>query len=340
MPGGLGGTALNQTNERLSASLARYQPEIADNIKTRNVLLSFFDKRKVMYDGGTEVAVRFRFRRTARLGESGGGVNAFRYYDQLKTQPTDTILTGRETWSNLQHPISLSGQEQRENKGKNQFNRFKAKTEEAMDRVAEDSNDIFWGVAGGDQSILPTPITTIISGTDTATVHGIAKSATANTWLNSQASVTIGDAATNLLDRMTTGYNLSVDNSPNKSDKLDLFVSDRTVFEVIQGILPAYINVNRKGVDELDIGFPTVVYMGVPVQFDSTAPLDAAGLRQIYGLNSKYWEFAIDENMNYKTTQFYSMLPEQDADVAQLFLTFAIVCNQPRTNWRGTGITT
>ena len=44
MGSGLGGTSLNQTNERLSASLAEYAKggAIADNIKTRNVTLDFF----------------------------------------------------------------------------------------------------------------------------------------------------------------------------------------------------------------------------------------------------------------------------------------------------------
>jgi hypothetical protein len=53
----------------------------------------------------------------------------------------------------------------------------------------------------------------------------------------------------------------------------------------------------------------------------------------------KYWEFAIDRELNFATTKFYDMLPDQHSVCAQLFLTFAVVCNQPRTNWRGTGVT-
>lgn len=337
MAGGLGGTSLNQTNERLSASLARFQPKIADNINKRNVLLNFFNDRKEMYDGGTEIAVRFRYQRMAALGESGNHVGAFRYYDRLNVAPSDTIKTGRETWSNLNVPISLSGQEQRENRGEKQFNRFKEKTEEAMDNLSYNINNILWGVAGGDQSILPTPITSIVSGSDAGTIHGLSKAS--NTWLYSQESTSIGDAATFLLDKMTTGYNLTVDNSPNKSDKLDGFFTSRAVFEVLQSLQGSYLAVNRQGTSPIDMGFPTVIHMGVPTYFDSTCPQPTPTTHQIYGLMKKYWEFAIDKSMNFKTTEFYSMLPEQDADVAQLFLTFAIVCNQPRTNWRGTGIT-
>ena len=335
--GGIGGTSLNQTNERLSSSLARYQPKIADNIKTRNVLLDALDPRKKTYNGGTEVAIRFRYKKLAKLGEAGNNVGAYKYYDQLNTSPSDTIKTGRETWSNLNVPIAISHQEQRENQGPNQFDRLKEKTEEAMDNLAENVNDILWGVAGGDNSLLPTPITTIVSGSDTGTIHGLSKAS--NTWLYSQESTSIGDAATNLLDKMTEGYNLSVDNAPNKSDKLDLFVTDRVTFQVLQAILPAYIAKDRNGVEDVDIGFPTVVYMGVPVRFDSTCPQPTPTTHQMLGLMLKYWEFAIDSALNYKTTKFYDMLPDQAADVAQLFLTFAVLCNNPRTNWRGNGIT-
>lgn len=335
MAGGIGGTALNQTNERLSAGLTRYQPGIADNIKTRNVLLDFFSKRKETFDGGTELGVRFRYKKMAKLGEAGNHVGVYRYYDQLNTSPSDTIKTGRETWSNMNVPIALSHQEQRENKGQKQFDRLKEKTEEAMDNLAENVNDVWWGVAGGDQSILPTPMTTIVSGSDAGTIHGLSKAS--NTWLYSQESTSIGDAATYLFDKMTTGFNLTVDNAPSKSDKLDLFITDRATYEVLQSVLPSYLAYPSS--KDVDFGFPSFKYMGVNVAFDSTCPLDSAQNHQIYGLMSKYWTFAIDSEMNFKTTKFYDRLPDQASDVAQLFLSWAVLCNNPRTNWRGNGIT-
>jgi hypothetical protein len=335
MGGGLGGVTLNQNSERLSSSLARFQPKIADNVKTRNVTLDWIMPRKELYDGGLEIGVRFRYRKKAKLGEAGNHVGAYRYYSQLNTSPSDTIKNGRETWSNLQVPITLSNQEKRENAGKKEFDRLKESTEESMDILAEQVNDILWGVAGGDQSLLPTPITDIVSGTDSLTLHGLAKSS--NAWLNSQSTSSIGDASDFLLEKMTEGYNLCVDNAPNKSDALDIFLMARQPFQVLQNIMPAYVTYqNNKNVD---IGFPTLIHMGIPVRFDSTIPLDSNQQYQVYGLMGKYWEFAIDRELNFATTKFYDMLPDQHSVCAQLFLTFAVVCNQPRTNWRGTGVT-
>jgi hypothetical protein len=334
MGGGLGGVSLNQNTERLSASLARFQPKIADNVKTRNVTLDFLMDSKELYDGGTEIAVRFRYKKMAKLGEAGNHVGAYKYYQKLNTSPSDTIKNGREVWSNLNVPISLSNQEKRENAGKKEFDRLKEKTEEAMDNLAENVNDILWGVAGGDQSLLPTPITDIVSGTDSLTLHGFPKAS--NTWLNSQSSTSIGDAADFLLEKMTEGFNLAVDNAPNKSDALDIFLMAREPFQVLQNIMPAYITYDSN--KNVDVGFPTLIHMGKPVRFDSTIPKDANQKYQVFGLMKKYWELAIDREINFKTTQFYDMLPEQHAVCAQLFLTFAVICNNPRTNWRGTGV--
>lgn len=339
MGSGLGGTSLNQTNERLSASLAEYAKggAIADNIKTRNVTLDFFMDEGITetYDQtGTELAVRMRYKKMSKLGEGGGHVGTYSYYSKLNTQPSDTIKTGRETWTNFNVPITLSHQEQDENKGKKQFDRLKEKTTESEDNLAENVNDVLWGVAGGDTSTYFASIPSIVSGADAGTINGLAKAS--NTWLYSQESTSIGDAATYLLDKMTEGYNQCVDNAPNKSDKLDIFLMRRQVFQVIQGILPAYINYTTN--KNVDIGFPTVVYMGVPCRFDSTIP-QRSGADDVYGLMKKYWEMAILKSKNFTVTPFFNRLPDEASDVAQLFLTTCVINKNPRTNWRGGGVT-
>jgi hypothetical protein len=335
MPGGLGGTAINRNNKRKSASLAAYEPKIADNIKTRNVLLEAFMPLKKIKEGGTEVAVKFRYKKKGKLGENLHN-GAFNYYDQLNTAPSDTIKTGAESWCNLHEPITISHEEQDENSGKYaEFDLVKDATTEAMDSMAENINDVLWGVAGGDQDKLATPITSIVSGSDDGTIHGLSKAS--NTWLYSQESTSIGDAATELLPKIVSAFNLTADNAPNKGDKLGLLVTDRQVYEVLQNFLPAYIEYgNNKNVD---IGIEKVVYMGTKIAFDSTCPTAADGTHYMYGLMLKYWQLAIRKQKNFKVTEFYDMLPDQAADVAQLFFSFAVVFKQPRTNWRGSGIT-
>lgn len=337
MPTSVRGTAINRNNEGKSAILSAYSADgaIADNIKTRNPIYDALMPRKKIITGGSEIAIRFRATSKADLGENLH-TNAYRGYDQLTVAPSDTIKEGSEGWCNLQEPIAISHEEQDENSGKYKaFDLVKEKTIETEDHIANQMNAIAWGVAGGDQSLLASSIPSIVSGSDAGTIHGLSKAS--NTWLYSQETNTIGDAATEFLGKLTTAYNLTIDNAPSKSDKLDVVFMARPVYEVVQNILPAYIEYGDN--KNVDIGIPKVVYMGMKLMFDSMIPADSDGNYQAFGLMLKYWELAIKSQKNFLTTKFYDMLPDQAADVAQLFVSYAHICRQPRTNWRGKGIT-
>lgn len=329
----LGGIGINKSTKRLSASGAAFQPKIADQVKTRNVLLDYFMPKKKIYQGSTEVQVKFRYKKKGKLGENTH-CNAFTFYDELTTQPSDTIKTGAEPWCQIQEPVSISHQEKIENKSKKEFDLFKDGMSETMDSVAENMNDILLGISG-QSSLVPSSIFDIVSGSNAGTIAGLSKAS--NTWLYSQETTGIGDAATNLLDKLTHAYNLMTSNCPSSSDKPDLWFTDMDVFEVVQGILPAYVEYDSK--EKADIGFPTWRYMGAKGRFDKDCPLDADNNHQILGLTGKYWEMAQDSTWNMMMTEFVNMIPNQAADIAQLFERFAVICNNPRTNWIGTGVT-
>lgn len=331
--GTLAGIGINETNERLSASLSRFQPNIADNIFKRQPLIEWLKKQKKTYDGGTEVKVRFRYTKGGKSG-SAGGIKAFQYYDQLNTTPTDTVKTGRALWKNLAAPITISHEEMRENAGQKQFDRLKEKTNEAMDLLSEDLNDIAWGISAASSDLLIEPITGIVSGSDAGTIHGLSKAS--NTWLYSQEQTSVGDLATNLISAMRSGRNLCVDNAPNKQDKLDLFITDRSVYEGFEDIHPTFLQYTSN--KNVDLGFEELIYTGVPVRFDASCPLDANGKRQMFGLMSKYWELAVDSEWDFMTTKFYDKLPDQAVSTAQIITRLALICNNPRTNVRISGI--
>ena len=332
--GTLAGTGINETNERLSASLSRFQPKIADNIFKRQPLIEWVKKQKKTYNGGTEVKVRFRYTKGGKSG-SAGGIKAFQYYDTLNVTPTDTIKTGRVIWKNLAAPITISHEELRENAGEKQFDRLKEKTNETMSLLSEDLNDIFWGVSAASQDLLPENVPNIVSGSDAGTIHGLSKAS--NTWLYSQEQTSVGDLATNLIDKMRTGRNLCIDNAPSKQDKLDLWITDRSVYEGFEDLMGPYLQYNKTGA--VDLGFEQLIYTGVPVRFDSTCPLDSASNHQMFGLMSKYWELAMDSDWDFKTTPFKDLLPYQAASASQVIVRLALINSNPRTNVRLSGIT-
>lgn len=332
---GLGGlaNANNVSNERLTASLSAYQPKIANNIATRKPLLDLLMPSKKLYSGGTEVAVRIRYRRSAKLGGTGG-TGVWSYYDELSTSPTDTVKAMGERWSNFNQPIALSHEEQWENDGEHEFDRLKENTTFAEDDLADDLNEVCWGVSGGDGNKLPTPITDVVSGSDSLTLYGLAKSS--NTWLYSQEINDSGDLETELIDDMRDGELRSIDNSPSKSDKISAWITDRDVFLGLEKVLPQYVQVGST--KEADLGFEQIFLNRVPVMWDSDTPLDSDSEYQMYGLQKKYWELAIRRQTNFKVTPFVNMMPKQPADVSQLLASIAIVCNNPRTNVRIKGI--
>lgn len=332
---GLSGLAIEQVNERLTASLTRFQPKIANLISKRTPLLDLLMPRKKVYSGGTEVGVRIRHRRSGKLGETGG-TGEFSYYDELNTQPTDTVKAVGESFSNLHQPIAISHEEMYENDGEKAFDRLKENTDFAMDDLAEDVNDAFWGISGGDGNKLPTPITDVISGTDSLTLYGIAKTSTSNTYMNSQSIGSVGDLETELLDAMREGELLAIDNSGNKINKIDAWITHRNVYLGIENTLPQYVQV--ESTSAADLGFDEIRFNKKPIRWDSSCPLDSDQKYQMFGFMLKFWEFAVRSQWNFKTTKFIDMLPKQAASVAQLFLGCALVCNQPRSQLRIKGI--
>lgn len=330
---GLAGLAISQVNERLTSSLTAFQPNIADNVKRRKPLLEALLKRKKVYSGGTEVGVRIRYRQAARLGQPGG-VGEFSYYDELNTTPTDTVKAMGERWSNFHVPIALSHEEMYENDGEHAFDRLQENTEFAMDDMSDNLNDVAWGISGGDGNKLPTPITDVVSGSDSLTLYGLAKSS--NTWLYSQEVTDVGDLETELIDAMREGELLVLDNAPSQTDKIDLWITHRDVYLGLEKVLPQYVQVSST--KEADLGFEQLYFNKVAVRWDSDCPLDNSSRYQMFGLTTKYWEAGIRRQWNFKTTKFIDMLPKQAASVAQLFVGLAFVCNNPRTNVRINGI--
>ncbi len=331
---GLGGTAASSlTNERLTASLTRFQPKIANQVMKRKPLLEALMKKKKIYNGGTEVGIRIRYRRAATLGQSGG-TGVWSYYDEMSVSPTDTVKAMGERYSNFNQPIAMSREEEWENAGEHEFDRLKENTEFAMDDLSDQLEDVFWGISGGDGNKLPTPITDIISGSDSLTLYGLPKST--NTWLYSQEVTSVGDLETELVDAMREGELLVIDNSPNQTDKIDMWMTHRDVYLGLEKVLPQYLNVSS--LDKADLGFDQIHFNKVPVRWSSDCPLDANAKYQMFGFMTKYWEVATRRQCNFLTTKFIDMLPKQNASVAQLMHSFAVVCNNPRTNVRINGI--
>ncbi len=321
--------------ERLTSSVSAWQPKVANAVARRKPLLDAMMPMKKLYSGGTEVAVRIRYRRSAKLGQTGG-TGVWAYYDELSTSPTDTVKAMGERWSNFNQPVALSHEESWENDGEHAFDRLMENEGFAEDDLSDDLNEVLWGISGGDGNKLPTPITDVISGTDTMTLYGISKSSTANTWLNSQEVNDVGDLETELIDAMRSAELKAIDNSPNKNDKIDFWITHMNVFLGLEKVLPQYVQV--ASTKDADLGFDKIYLNRVPITWDSESPLDSDSEYQMFGTQKKTWELAIRRQTNFKFTPFVNMAPKQMADVSQLLASIAVVNNNPRGSVRIKGI--
>ena len=70
--GNLAGVGINEVNRRLSASLSRVQPGIANNIYKRQPFVEWLKKKQKVYNGGLEIKVKFRYAKAGKLADAAG----------------------------------------------------------------------------------------------------------------------------------------------------------------------------------------------------------------------------------------------------------------------------
>jgi len=334
--GSAGGYDINATTARLSASLAKYESKISNVIFKSLPLLEHLQEGKEVRDGGLELAIHFEYGKAQGVADAGG-LKEFNYYEELNLTPTDNVKTATTNWRSLAEPIVISWKESRENAAPNRFKLLKQKTENAMNSMKDEMNDIFWGISGGTASMIPTSIPSIITGSGLGsgdTVYGLAKAS--NTWMYSQEESAIGEFADNGLKKMRSLFNSCAANSPNKTDAPTLALTDQTVFEAYEDLLPPQYRTDSltKG----DIGFQQLFFKGIPVRFDRQCPLDSSDLHQIFFLNKKYVKLVVDKEGNFKTWPFTWMGPRNFFWATQIVFMGQVICTNFESQGVGYGI--
>lgn len=327
-----GGIDINRTTARLSASLAKYQPNISNVAFKSLPLAEHLLEGKQMQDGGLEIAIHFEYGKQPGVSASGGA-KAFSYYEELNLTPSDNIKTATAPWKSIAEPVVISWKEVRENASPNRFNLLKQKTNNAVKSLKDEMNEIFWGISGGDLNLLPTSIPKIITGSGLGsgdTIYGLAKSS--NTWMYAQEKASSGEFADNGLAHMRNVWNSCSANSPSMTDHPTLLMTDQTVFEAYEDLLPPQYRTDslQKG----DVGFQQLFFKGVPFRFDRMCPLDANDQHQIFFLNKDYLKVVVDKEGDMKTWPFTWMGPERFMWATQIVFMGNVIC----TNFQSQGI--
>lgn len=327
-----GGIDINRSTARLSASLAKYQPNISNVVFKSLPLLEHLQSNQKIQDGGLEIAVRFEYGKMPGVA-GAGGAKAFSYYDELNLTPLDGVKTATAQWKSIAEPIVISWREVRENASPNGFDLQKQKVNNSVRSIKDEMNDICWGISGGDANLLPTSIPKIITGAGLGsadTVYGLAKAS--NTWMYCQEQAAIGEFADFGIKKMRSLYNSCAANSPSATDKPTLGMTDQTVFEAYEDLLPPQYRTDS--LDKGDLGFQQLFFKGAPLRFDRRCPLDANGKHQIMFFNKNYLYMVIDKEGNFKTWPFTWMGPRNFFWATQIVFMGNIIC----TNFESQGI--
>jgi hypothetical protein len=331
---GAGGNDINNTSARLSASLAKYQPKISDVAFKSLPLGEHLMSGKETQDGGLEIGIHFEYGKAQGVA-AAGGAKLFSYYEELNLTPSDNVKTATVPFKSLAEPIVISWKETRENASPNRFKLLKQKTNNAVKSIKDELNDIYWGISGGTASMLPVDIPSIITGSGigtgyAATVYGLAKAS--NTWMYSQEKADSNEFADNGLAHMRNVWNSCAANSPSASDHPTLLMTDQTVFEAYEDLLPPQYRTDS--LKDGDIGFQQLSYKGVPLRFDRQCPTDLNGERQIFFINKNYLKLVVDSAADMKTWPFEWMGPRNFFWATQIVWSGNVIC----TNFASQGV--
>lgn len=109
--------------------------------------------------------------------------------------------------------------------------------------------------------------------------------------------------------------------------KIDIIISHPTMLEWYERMLPDWLFLTKTSGD-IDLGYGTLSYKGIPWVADRNCPEDRA-----YFLNLESFEFLVSKTWNMQPTEFYSLAPLGImAKVAFIILRAQFICVKPMAN--------
>jgi hypothetical protein len=311
----------------LSTTLFNYRKTLEDAISTTNAFLFYLMKRaksgyKVLSDIGDRMAMPLMY----ELGQA----DSYSGYDVLDVTPADGITTAFFNWAQASVPISISGLEEKKNRGEERIiNLLESKTKQAELGLQEFFNKRMLQGAGG--SSITTAYTSAMNGSSfvdplplqvafdpTASVSvGNINQSTNTWWRNQTKDFTNATTFTKFLQFLR---NLRNNCAKGPGGPPDLHVTTQGTEELYEAALAAAHR--NPSYQVADIPFDNVAFYGKPVTWDEFVPDFGSGtVTQTKGswvmLNTQFWGIRVDKDTNFAPTPFIK--PEnQDAKTAHI----------------------
>lgn len=308
----------------LSTTLKNYRKTLTDNIFGSNALFYLLKKNGAVKEesGGERIVEPLMYGKNSTSKSYSG-------YDLLDTTPQEGIDSAEYNWKQYSVSITISGEEQRKNKG----NKFKlidildAKTKQAEMSLIDALEDGMFSDGTGNSSKDLTGLKAMVNSSGT---YGGIDSATYTWW---QSTVDSTAEALSIEDLRTLYNSISLAGKDTPS----LAITTQTLFEKYEGFFTQvaiggtanlYTNFNTpsEGMKKMaDGGFQALAFKGMPITYDEKTP---AGY--MFLLNTKHMKLVVHEDANFDTTDFIK--PEnQDALVAQILFMGNFTCNRRKS---------
>lgn len=272
-------------DSRLSASLeVLFNNRVEDNIFNRYPTLKKLWTDRKETDGGESIIEPITYLVNSNVTALSTP------YEQVDTTPQDNELTLNDRFRMYTAPITISDIELDENRGRKIFNLLEQKMDNAMWSLRRQLNTDLWASSqsGGNVNTFQQIVAT------TGTIHSLAS---ASYW--QAITTTSGSFAAQGLDDMRSTYNqcsIEGDMPPN------MIVTDRVDHERYEKFgqtsstvyLPATTSEH-----DLNLGFTTLRFRGVPVFFDLAAPSG-----EMFFLNTNHTKLVVSKHHNFRVGQF------------------------------------
>jgi hypothetical protein len=301
----------------LTTTLANYRKQLIDNVFDTYPFLSYLNGKlgnavrgasvKRTIDGGESIVEHILYGMNSTVKSYSG-------YELLDTTPQEGMTIARYSWKQYSGTISISGLEERTNKGDARMINLlesKIKQTEMTLRDQLSQGGFSDGTGNGGKNL--TGLSAIVSSS--GTLGGI--SATTYPWWAAVAATSSSFAANGISTMRTMFNNLSYGN-----DKPDAIFTTQTIYEYYEGVLqPQERFTNTQAADA---GFVNLTFKGIPIYFDRDC---TSGI--MYFLNSNYLNLVVHSDADFATGAFIDAI-DQDGKSAKILFQGNLTTNNRR----------
>lgn len=269
----------------------KYVPKIIDNFFKSNPLLVYMKERQKTFPGGHKIVEPLIYGNIS-------GVKSYSLYDTIAYDTDIPISAAEFQPKNIVAPIIISTDEELQNAGETQvLSMLKSKVQIVEETLKSTVTSQLYGDGTGNGGKDLTGLGAAIAAT--GTYGGIDRST--YSWWQAKVtsnSATPGTPATlTLINMMRMFLSLSDGN-----DQPDLLLCGMATWHEYFKLMDAKISIQTTvGKKLADYGFQTLEFMGKPIMADPNCPEGC-----IYFLNSKYMNWRVHKDANFKVTPFHT----------------------------------